>query len=138
MSLISDELTNKFGFIWTFVIAFLRCILDPYFSAPLFIMITSKKFSFCDQPSFAIVHCIALFFLFNMFRKLWHWCSVLNLAWLSSTYFLFFSEAKFAVRASCNALSSKYCRRAFEITTVNVNSIGPEFSKICMRLSKIK
>ena len=99
----NDGLTNESGFIWAFVTIFLRCILKSYYPVPVFIMVTSKKFSFCDWSSFSIVYCIALFFLFKIFRKLWGWCTVSNLAWLSLTYLLYVNWAKFAVRASCTA-----------------------------------
>ena len=40
--LINAGLTNECSFIWTIVIAFIRCILYSYFSAPKFIVVTSK------------------------------------------------------------------------------------------------
>ena len=45
MSLINAGLMYQCGFIWTFVIASFRWILNSYFSAPVFIIVTSKKFS---------------------------------------------------------------------------------------------
>ena len=46
--------------------------------------------------------------------------------------------AKFVARAPCITLSSKGCRKASDITTINAKPIGPELSKIHTRLSKIK
>ena len=135
MPLINAGLTYECGFIWAFVIAFFRCILNSYFPVPVFIIVRSKMFSFRD---FYFVYFIALFCLFKIFRKLWDWCSVSNLAWLSSTYLLYVNGAKFVARASCNALSSKRCRKTSDITTINAKPIRPEFSKIRTRLSKIK
>ena len=58
--------------------------------------------------------------------------------WLSSIYLLYVNDDKFVARASYSALSSKRCRKASDITTINAKPVGPEFSKIRTRLSKIK
>ena len=60
MPLINAGLTYECGFIWTFVIAFFQCILNSYFPAPVFIIVTSKMFSLRDWSSFSIVYCIVL------------------------------------------------------------------------------
>ena len=130
MSLTYDGLTNEYGFTRAFVIAFSRCILNWYFPVPVFIMVTSKKFSFCDWSSFSNVYCIASFSLFKIFKKPWDWCTASNLAWLSSTYLLPGNGAKFIVRASCIALSSKRWRETSDITTVNSKPIGRGFSRL--------
>ena len=97
MPLINAGLTYECGFIWTFVIAFFRCILNSYFPVPVFIIVRSKMFSFRD---FYFVYFIALFCLFKIFRKLWDWCAVSNLALLSSAHLLYVNGAKFVSRAS--------------------------------------
>ena len=43
MLLINAGLTYECGFIWTFVIAFFRCILKSYFPVPVFIIVRSKQ-----------------------------------------------------------------------------------------------
>ena len=69
MTLINAGLTNECGFIWTFVIVFFRCILNSYFPPPVFVIVTSKKYSVCDWFYFPIVYCTALFCLLKIFRK---------------------------------------------------------------------
>ena len=138
MALINAGLTYECGFVWTFVIAFFRCILNSYFPVPVFITVKSKKFSLRDWSSFSIVYFIALFYLFKIFRKLWDWCTVSNLEWLSPTYLLYVNGVKFVARTSCSALSSQRCREASDITTINVKQIGNKFSKTRTRLSKLK
>ena len=131
MSLINAGLTYECSFIWTFVIAFFRYILNSYFLTPVLIIVTSKKFSLRDWSSFFIVYCIALFFLFKIFRKLWDWCTVLNLEWL--TRLLYYNGAEFVTRASCSVLSSKSCRKASEdyenIMQVTDTSKDAEYQK---------
>ena len=46
MPLINAGLTYECGFIWTFVIAFFRCILNSYFPVPVFIIVRSKSLVF--------------------------------------------------------------------------------------------
>ena len=54
--------------IWTFTIVVFRCILNSYFLAPVFIIVTSKKFSFCVW-SFFFPLCIVL--LCFVYLKYW-------------------------------------------------------------------
>ena len=100
MPLINAGLTCECGFIWTFVILFFRCILNSYLHVPVFIIVTSKKFSLRYWSAFSIAYFIALFCLFKIFRKLWDWCAVSNLALLSSAHLLYVNGAKFVSRAS--------------------------------------
>ena len=60
MPLINTGLTYE-CFIYTFVIAFFRCIFNSHFPAPVFIIVTSKKFSFFHWSSLSIAYFIALF-----------------------------------------------------------------------------
>ena len=128
MPLINAGLMYECSFIWTLVIAFFRCILNSYFPASVFIIVTSKKFSLRHWSSFSIVYFIALWYLFKIFRKLWDWCTVSNLAWLSSTYLLYINRATFVARVSCSALSSKRCRKASDMTTINAKPIESVWS----------
>ena len=96
-----------------------------------------KKLVFVIGIFFSIVCFNALFF-FKIFRKLWNWYTVSNLAWLSQTYLLYVSGTKFAATAFYIVLSSKCCKIASDITTINAKPIEREFSKIRTYLSKIK
>ena len=69
MLLYNNRLTNEFRFICTFVIAFLRCSLNLHLPVPVLIMLTSKKFSFCDWPFFSFVYYIALFSVYLKYSE---------------------------------------------------------------------
>ena len=105
----------------------------------LFTMVTSKKFSFSDWSSYSLVYCIALLSLFKIFRNLWSRCTVSNLAWLSSTYYLYVNGANLLSEpAVCIALSSKYCMKTSKITAINSKPIGVQFRNIRTQLPSVK
>ena len=64
-----------FGHLWLHFFSFFWCILNSYFPAPVFIIVTSKKLRLRDCSYFSILYCIALIFLFKIFRKLGDWCT---------------------------------------------------------------
>ena len=102
-------------------------------------MVTSEKFSFFNWSSYSLAYCIALFSLLEIFRNLWSRCTVLNLAWLSSTYYLYVNGANLLSEpAVCIALSSKCCMKTSKITTINSKPIGVQFHNIRTQLSSVK
>ena len=106
-----------------------NCILNSYFPATVFTMVTSKKFTFCNWFSFSVVYCFVSLCLFKILGKLWDWYSILNLVRLSTAYLLYVSKTKFVVRISFTALSFKRCGKGSDITTTMLNQSGQSFPK---------
>ena len=129
-----------------FVIAFLRFILMSFFPMPLFIMLASKKFGFCDWFFFlCVLYCFVLFIKRTINEQCIKQSLFINetmclfkSCMFFSAYLLYITEAKFVIRTSCIVLSSKKSKKACHITTINTKPIRPYVSKICTRYSKLK
>ena len=132
--LASGEEDVKLGFIWTFVLAFLRCIVNLYFPDWSLMIFKSKKFSIFWSSSTSTVYFMFWCCWFKAFRNLLASFRFSNLEWLSSTYRLkdFIISGGVSDKHCCMALCSWYCKKLSAITTINARPIGPEFSSICI------